>query len=185
MSTSNIFNVELTKIAFKDKKVIVGNKAKKMENNKKALSLRFKNPQSAAESDIDNVVYVVAEVGGPLKKGASIVIDQGGDVSILNPEKTTELFNNLGTTRNEVLTAGARSIVDRVKSNPELMNALNLESNGPAFSANTLKVINEIKEKGQKAKVKANVELSLELPKEEVKEDSQKKVKRKGNKRTH
>ncbi len=185
MSTRNVFNVELTKIAFQDKKVIVGNKAKKLDGSKKALSLRLSNPQVAAESDIDSMVYVVAEVGGPLKKGSSIVVDQSGETSLLNPEKTSELFLDLGTSRSEILTAGVRSVVDRAKNNEGLMNSLNLDSNGPLVKAETLDKIDEVANKGQRIADEAKIENELSVSLSELEQDSPKKPKRKGGLRNN
>lgn len=179
MSTRNVFNVELTKIAFQDKKVIVGNKAKKIDGSKKALSLRLNNPQMSAESDIDSMVYVVAEVGGPLVKGSSIVVDQSGETALLSPEKTSDLFLDLGTSRNDVLTAGIRSVVDRAKNNEGLMNALNLDSNGPLVKADVLEKIDEVANKGQKIKEEAKIENELTVSLNELEQESPKKPKRK------
>lgn len=175
MTTRNVFNVELTKIALEDKKVIIGNKAKKMEGSKKALSLTLNNPQTAAESDIGSMVYVVAEVGGPLKKGASVVVDQGGNHSILSPEKTEQLFEDLGATRSQILSAGIRSVVDRAKNTEGLIESLNMKSEDPILKAEVSEKVEEVANKGQR--ISEEAKLTQEI--EGVEQSTSKKQKRK------
>jgi len=172
MSKLDIFDCKIDKVAIdkENKKMVFGDKAKKLSGNKNAVILDILNPQIKAEADIGSpIVLICGDLSEKYSRGTSLVIDFEGNKTLYDKERTEKLLAGLSGDEG-IMFKIANTLMDKqkeeIRNDPKLKGVVNFDNpEAEIFSQ-------KLKEKVEDTSLK----LDVNLP--QNKEESTKKVKR-------
>lgn len=172
MSKLDIFDCKIDKVAIdkENKKMVFGDKAKKLSGNKNAVILDILNPQIKAEADIGSpIVLICGDLSEKYSRGTSLVIDFEGNKTLYDREGTEKLLAGLSGDEG-IMFKIVNTLMDKqkeeIRNDPKLKEVVNFNNPEVAIFSK------ELQEKVENTSLK----LDVNLP--QNKEESTKKVKR-------
>lgn len=134
MSKLDIFDCKIDKVAIdkENKKMVFGDKAKKLSGNKNAVILDILNPQIKAEADIGSpIVLICGDLSEKYSRGTSLVIDFEGNKTLYDREGTEKLLAGLSGDEG-IMFKIVNTLMDKqkeeIRNDPKLKEVVNFDN---------------------------------------------------------